>query len=167
MVRSVGPLKAGVLLPIFSLLHHERWVCLKIHHWKGELNEVWTKGGVCLRGIFISNCSALLSALKHFLFKRVRKYSLRESSRYRIITLLNDRCSPSFQSNDNGNFIYTAHFISKLNIQSGTTHTHRRSLFQRTGPQQLKTSLDLILVAAEGPPPDDLRERNVVILMTC
>lgn len=82
MVRSVGPsLKAAALLLIFPLLHHERWVCLKIHCWKGELNGGWTEGGVCLGGIFISNCVALLSASKHFLFKRVKKYRLGESSR--------------------------------------------------------------------------------------
>lgn len=81
MGRSVGPaLKAAALLLIFPLFHHERWVCLKIHSWKGELNGGWTEGGVCLRGISISNCVALLSASKHFLFKRVRKYRLRKSS---------------------------------------------------------------------------------------
>lgn len=82
MVRSVGPsLKAAALLVIFPLLHHERWVCLKIHRWKGELNGVWTEGGVCLGGIFISNCAALLSPSKLFFFKRARKYRLGESSR--------------------------------------------------------------------------------------
>lgn len=73
MGRSVGPaLKAAALLLIFPLFHHERWVCLKIHCWKGELNGGWTEGGVCLGGISISGCVALLSASKHFLFKRVR-----------------------------------------------------------------------------------------------
>lgn len=42
--------------------------------WKGELKGGWTEGGVCLGGISISNCVALLSVSKHFLFKRVRKY---------------------------------------------------------------------------------------------
>lgn len=57
MGRSVGPaLKAAALLLIFPLFYHERWVCLKIRCWKGELNGGWTEGGVCLRGMSISNC---------------------------------------------------------------------------------------------------------------
>lgn len=92
MGRSVGAaLKAAALLLIFPLLHHERWVCLKIHCWKGELNGGWTEGGVCLAGISISNCVALLSASKHFfLLKRVRKYRLREAEEAQKNT-----CSPS------------------------------------------------------------------------
>lgn len=83
MGRSVGPsLKAAALLVIFPLLHHERWVCLKLHCWKGELNGGWTEGGVCPGGMYISNCVALLSASKHFFFsKGWTKYRLGESSR--------------------------------------------------------------------------------------
>lgn len=85
MGRSVGPaLKAAALLLIFPLFHHERWVCLEIHCWKGELNGGWTEGGVCLGGISISYCVALLSSSKHFLFKRVRKYRLRRSTENNI-----------------------------------------------------------------------------------
>ena len=78
MGRSVGPaLKAAALLLIFPLFHHERWVCLKIHCWKGELNGGWTEGGVFPGGMSISSCIALLSCFFFFFFffQKKKKYS--------------------------------------------------------------------------------------------